>query len=115
MKKYINSILDSDLYKYTMQNFALKLFPREIVRYDFINRDHREFPEGFNKLLRQAVDTMSDLALTQDEYDFIRSKCYYIDQSYVDFLKGYRFNPEEVIISQDGPNTLGSSPHGYNQ
>lgn len=87
-----------------MQNFALKLFPREIVRYDFINRDHREFPEGFNKLLRQAVDTMSDLALTQDEYDFIRSKCYYIDQSYVDFLKGYRFNPEEVIISQDGPN-----------
>jgi nicotinate phosphoribosyltransferase len=102
MQKYIHSIIDLDLYKLTQQNFALKLFPREYVRYDFINRDHRPFPKGFDSLLQKAVDSMTDLTLNQEGYEFMKRKCYYLDQSYLDFLKGYRLDPNEVLIKQDG-------------
>lgn len=34
----ITSILDTDLYKLTMQNAILRLFPRAWVEYTFINR-----------------------------------------------------------------------------
>ena len=41
--------------------------------------------------------------MTQDEKEFIREKCYYIDPVYLDFLAGYRYDPTEVFIGQKGP------------
>ena len=35
----INSILDTDLYKFTMQNAIIKLFPDLEVEYEFFNRN----------------------------------------------------------------------------
>lgn len=45
---------------------------------------------------------MTDLTLNQEGYEFMKRKCYYLDQSYLDFLKGYRLDPNEVLIKQDG-------------
>ncbi len=96
----IKSILDNDLYKFTMQNAVLNLFPRAKVRYKFINRDpERLFPEGFDKLLREEVQKMKDLALTKEELEFFKKSAYYLPPTYFDFLAGYRFNPDEVKIS----------------
>ena len=44
----IQSILDEDLYKMTMQQAVIKLYPRSKVKYEFINRGNTEFPEGFD-------------------------------------------------------------------
>ncbi len=44
----LNSILDNDFYKITMQNAVVKLFPGSIVKYEFINRGKHHFPEGFD-------------------------------------------------------------------
>jgi len=41
----INSILDTDLYKLSMQNAITKLYPRAEVRYQFIDRNATYFPE----------------------------------------------------------------------
>lgn len=43
----IKSLIDSDLYKLTMQQAVCKLFPRVKVKYKFINRGKTQFPEGF--------------------------------------------------------------------
>lgn len=83
-----------------MQNAVVKLFPREKVKYKFINRDKDKFPEGFDKKLRKLVDEMASLKLKSDEETFIREKCYYLDPTYIDFLKGYRYNPKEIEINQ---------------
>jgi len=95
----IKSILDNDLYKFTMQNAVCKLFPRAIVKYEFINRGKTIFPKGFDRKLRQEVEKMSKLSLTKDQKLFFRLKCgRFIDDVYFDFLESYRFDPSEVGI-----------------
>ena len=98
----IPSILDNDFYKFTMQHAVIKLFPYAKARYQFINRGKHEFPEGFADHLRKAVDAMAKLKLNYKEKEFLRVTCPYLDPTYLDFLQGYRFDPSEVVIEQNG-------------
>lgn len=101
----IKSILDNDLYKFTMQNAVCKLFPRAIVKYQFFNRADTIFPKGFDKKLRQEIEKMSKLHLTDSEKLFLKLKCgRFIDDVYLDFLSGYVFDPSEVgvILTDEG-------------
>jgi nicotinate phosphoribosyltransferase len=98
----LKSILDNDFYKITMQNAVVKLFPSQVVKYKFINRGEHQFPENFAKELRYSVNAMAELQLTKAEKKFMTKTCPYIDLPYLDFLEGYRYDPLEVHISQNG-------------
>jgi nicotinate phosphoribosyltransferase len=69
-----------------------------------MNRDGREFPEGFKKRLCEIIHSFSAIRLTNDEKDFLREKCYFLDNQYLDFLSGYQYDWTEVTVDQDGPN-----------
>ncbi len=62
----IPSLLDNDLYKFTMGQVAHDYAQRATVRYRYINRDKREFRPGFANELRAHVDALADLKLTDD-------------------------------------------------
>ena len=98
----IKHFTDNDLYKFTMQYGAVSLFPADYVRYKFTNRGGDEFPQGFAEALRQEVDSMADLQLTKEEHNFLKTRCYYLPPAYLDFIAGYRFDPNEVKITQEG-------------
>ncbi|WP_316744771.1 nicotinate phosphoribosyltransferase [Pedobacter antarcticus] len=98
----LSSILDNDFYKFTMQQGVIRLFPRAVVRYQFINRGKHIFPEGFGQILKKAVSHMAGLQLTREEKAFLQKTCPYLDPVYLDFLEGYRFQPNEVQITQHG-------------
>lgn len=100
----IKSILDTDLYKLTMQFAIMKVFPNAEVEYTFTNRNKTPFPDGFDYELRKEIDAMRGLGLSKDEKDFLIEKCgSYLDRPYLDFLKGYKFDPSEVgVVLQDG-------------
>ena len=98
----LTSILDNDFYKITMQNAVVKLFPSQIVKYEFINRGKHFFPENFGQELKRLVDDMAHLKLTKEEKQFMAKTCPYIDLPYLDFLEGYRYDPLEVKIIQEG-------------
>ncbi len=83
----IKSIIDNDFYKFTMQFGVTKLYPDVMARYKFINRGEHQFPEGFADELQKEINTMASLALTKDEKNF---------------LQGYRYDPNEVKITQNG-------------
>jgi nicotinate phosphoribosyltransferase len=102
--KYHVSILDTDIYKFTMQNAICNLYPKIVNQYLFINRNNREFPEGFDIRLTEIVDSFRSFRLTKDEYNFLQDKCYYLNPVYLDFLSGYQYDPKEVKISQMGSN-----------
>jgi nicotinate phosphoribosyltransferase len=85
-----------------MQCAVVKLFPSEVVKYDFINRGKHEYPEGFADELKKAVNAMSQLRLTKEEKQFLKKTCPYLDLPYIDFLEGYRYDPSEVQIKQEG-------------
>ena len=96
------SLLDNDFYKFTMQQGVIRLFPEAKARYEFINRGNHSFPPGFAEALRNAVDQMALLKLSSEEKLFLSSCCHYLDPVYLDFLDGYRYNPDEVEIIQHG-------------
>lgn len=96
----IRDFLDNDLYKFTTMNAIQKKFPDTEVVYRFVNRGHTEFPVGFAEALRKEVDEMSALVLSPENERFMRTKCYYFDSVFFDLLKGYRYNPNEVKVSQ---------------
>lgn len=106
------SILDNDFYKFTMQNAVIQLFPYAKARYKFINRGQHKFPEGFSDALRQSVEAMGRLKLTTDEKHFLASTCPYLPPTYLDFLQGYCYNPDEVTITQTGED-LDVTVEGY--
>lgn len=95
---------DNDLYKFTTMNAIQKLYPGAMVRYSFINRGNTLFPEGFGERLKQEISGMQDVVLTRAEEKFIVSRCYYFDPVFIDLLKGYRFDPSEVTVNQEGGN-----------
>jgi nicotinate phosphoribosyltransferase len=98
----LQSILDNDFYKFTMQQCVVKLFPRAKARYGFINRGMHSFPKGFAEVLRQSVDAMASLKLTKEEKKWLGAACPYLDPVYLDFLEGYSYDPSEVKIVQAG-------------
>lgn len=63
--RIFNSILDNDFYKFTMQCAVVKLFPSIKGRYEFINRGNHEFPDGFAKVMQEAVNQMATLKLSK--------------------------------------------------
>lgn len=101
-KGIFTSILDNDFYKFTMQCAVVKLFPNAKGRYKFINRGKHQFPNGFAQRMQEAVNEMSNLSLSKDEKNFLRSSCPYLNSAYIDFLEGYRYDPSEVKITQNG-------------
>jgi len=98
----IKSILDTDLYKFTTSYAYSKLFPRAYGEFEFVDRNNEDYPEGFDRLLEYELEEMSHLSLTGDEEAFVRAQMPYLPPIYIDFLKGYRFDPSEVEISMEG-------------
>ncbi|MDD4778656.1 MAG: nicotinate phosphoribosyltransferase [Fermentimonas sp.] len=94
----IKSILDTDLYKFTTSYAYSKLFPRAFGEFEFVDRSNGDYPEGFDILLRKEIESMSALTLTQGEEDFIKRQMPYLPPTYIDFLKGFRFDPSEVDV-----------------
>lgn len=95
----IKHFTDNDLYKFTTMNAIVKLYPEAIVRYKFFDRNNTVFPEGFDKLLKEEINNMKSLQMTDEEEFFMRKKCYYLPSPFIDLLKGYRYDPSEVKVS----------------
>lgn len=94
----IRSILDTDLYKFTTSYAYSKLFPRAWGEFEFVDRSNGDYPEGFDRLLKKELQGMSGLSLTKEEEAFVKQQMPYLPPTYIDFLKGFRFDPSELEI-----------------
>ena len=101
MKQIVTHFTDNDLYTFTCQYYILETYPRSEVEYSFFDRNGTVYPKGFDKLLREQIDAMAGVTATDEELRYMRDTCYFLPLWYFTFLKGYRFNPSEVSISQD--------------
>ena len=112
MKPLITHFTDNDLYTFTCQYYVLKTYPRAEVEYSFIDRNKTCYPAGFAELLQEQVNYMKDVKITDEEIAFMTEKCVYLPLWYFTFLRGYRFDPSEVSISQDADGHLNIQVHG---
>ena len=95
----INSILDNDLYKFTMQLAVLEFFPKAEAEYRFINRGSQRFSTKFVEMLEGIIEEkISKLKLTEEEYYWLSENCPYLKPMYLEYLKNFRFKFGEVKI-----------------
>lgn len=109
----IRSILDTDLYKFTTSYAYSKLYPRAMGQFRFIDRAGTRYPEGFADRLREEINKMAHLPhLTKDEIAFLYRELPYLPPIYIDFLRGFSFDPDEVTVSQNADGQLSIQAEG---
>ena len=92
----ISSILDQDLYTFTVGQAIQILYPKVPVTYKFTNRrPNGKMDEEFHARLRTKIDNMQFLCLTDDEVNFLKTLPF-LKQEYISWLKYYRFDPTQV-------------------
>ncbi|KAI9486289.1 MAG: nicotinate phosphoribosyltransferase [Benjaminiella poitrasii] len=92
------SILDNDLYKFTMQQVVLKHYKIDIpVVYQFTNREKnlRLNAQSVEWLEKQIKD-MKHLKLIEPEREYL-SGLPFLDKDYLDYLSKYKYKPDEQV------------------
>lgn len=98
----ITSLLDTDLYKLTMQQFILHNCPDAEAEFEFKCRNHNlKFnKEQYNRLIKETLN-LEDLRLDKTELQFLRSLGFFTED-YLGYLSKYTFNMNHVkIYSED--------------
>ena len=97
----IQSILDTDLYKFTTSYGYFKSFPQAEGTFIFHDRNATIYDEAFVERLHAAFDELSRLSLTDEEFEYMVKNCKFIPQNYFEWLKGFRFDPSRMKIWLD--------------
>lgn len=106
MRRIINSLLDNDLYTFSVCYAYLQKFPRAIGQYTFVDRNNSVYPDGFAEKLKEQLRMIEDLSISDEEVQFMKSKCYYFPLWFFTFLKGFRMKSSEVEVNQDAEGHL---------
>lgn len=101
MEQIVKHFTDNDAYTYSCMYYILQKYPRAEVEYTFFDRNHTCYPKGFDALLQEQVDYMPAVTITDEEVNFMRKRMYFLPEWFFTYLRGFRFNPKEVNISQD--------------
>lgn len=101
----VYSLLDNDLYKFTMAQCVFHNFPNVPVEYDLSIRskdiDLRPFKEEIEREIRQ----LDSLMLHPTEYNYLRS-IRFLSKDFVDWFKLFKFNTTEHIVLTEEDNNL---------
>ncbi|PVU88700.1 hypothetical protein BB559_005446 [Furculomyces boomerangus] len=102
----IVSILDQDLYKFCMQLAVREHYPNVYVKYAFTNRDKSmKFNKAAYNWFVSKVSQLETLSLREDEFEFLKTNCTFLNKEYLNFLKNFRFFPKKQIFHKFIPDS----------
>jgi nicotinate phosphoribosyltransferase len=96
----IQSLLDTDLYKLTMQQAVLERYPNAVAEYRFTNRGSQVIGERTLNRLREELESLSQVRLLDHEAQFLKTLDFF-KPAYISYLSQYQFNPRQVVTSLD--------------
>jgi nicotinate phosphoribosyltransferase len=103
MKPVVRSLLETDLYKFTMWQALLHMHPNAIGEYEFKCRNTPAYPLAeLKEEIERELDQLCTMTFTEDEVDYLRS-LRYIKSDFADFLTLFRFQRKFIEVSTDGP------------
>ena len=95
----IRSLLDTDLYKLTMQQVVLHQFPGVQAEYQFRCRNTPAFPMAeLLPAVNRQLDALCELRFTPDEIAYLRS-LRYLKPDYVDYLELFHLNRRFISVT----------------
>ena len=99
------SLLDTDLYKLTMQCAVLKYFPDISVSYRFTNRTpHMQLTRAAFNWLQTQVENLGNIRVTSEEIGWLEKTCPYLSKEYLEFFKSFYLKPTEQLKLTFVPN-----------
>lgn len=112
MDLIISSLLETDLYKFSMGQAIYHNFPDYTTTWSFKcrNQDVHFTPEMVDEIKRQ-IYAYCDLSFTEDELEYL-SKIKWIKKSYVDFLRLWHPRYEDFTITTDAACGLAIETNG---
>lgn len=94
----IFSILDTDLYKLTMQCAVHKYFSDVKVSYKFTNRTpHMKLNRAAFNWLQKQVEKLGNVRVTDEEMAWLKKTCPYLNPDYLEYLRNFRHKPAEQV------------------
>jgi nicotinate phosphoribosyltransferase len=103
----ITSLLDSDLYKFTMQQAVLHQFPGVDAEFKFKCRTpNTVWTPGQVELIEEEICYLCSLSFTEEELEYL-GKLSYIKQDYIDFLRFFRLQEKYIEVSLTDKGELG--------
>ena len=93
----ISSLLDTDLYKFSMMQVVLHHYPAAQVEYRFKCRNPGVDLVPYIEEIRAELEALCSLRFTNDELDYLRS-WRFIKSDFVDFLALFHLNAKYVQI-----------------
>ena len=102
MSAVINSLLETDLYKFTMWQAMLHKHPETQAEYTFVCRNDSAYPlsELVNEVSAE-LDHLCSLSFQPDELSYLRS-LRYMKSDFVDFLRIFRFQRDFIDVKAEG-------------
>lgn len=103
MTPIIQSLLDTDLYKFTMWQTMLHRHPQAQAEYRFVCRNTPAFPlADLLPEVNAQLDHLCSLSFQEDELAYLGA-LRYIKPDFVDFLRIFRFQRRFIQAVADGP------------
>lgn len=92
----INSILENDLYKFSMSYYYQIHYPNAWGTFTFHDRNNTEYSKEFVDLLKEEFNNLATLSLQQSEFDWAVKTINYIPQCFWEWLSCFRFEPNKI-------------------
>ena len=112
LKRIINSLLETDMYKFSMGQGIFHQFPSYMTTWTFRcrNKDVKFTPEMVEEI-KEQLKAYCELRFTEDELEYL-DNIKWIRGSYVNFLRIWRPRFEDFEITTDAPCGLAIKTRG---
>ncbi len=107
----ITSLLDTDLYKFTMMQVVLHQFPGAQVEYRFKCRNSGAILAPYVEEIREEIRALCSLQFQESELAYLRSMRF-IKSDFVDFLGLFRLNEKYITITARDDGEIDITIHG---
>ncbi|SFN94856.1 nicotinate phosphoribosyltransferase [Formivibrio citricus] len=98
----VQSLLENDLYKFTMWQALLHSHPGAQAEYAFVCRNTPAYPLAELKQdIEAELDALCSLNFSRDELDYLRG-LRFIKSDFVDFLSLFRFQRHFISVTTEG-------------
>jgi nicotinate phosphoribosyltransferase len=106
MKPIVRSLLETDLYKFTMWQALLHRHPGAIGEYEFWCRNETAYPLAELKdEVERELDHLCELLFTDEEVAYLRG-LRFIKSDFADFLTVFRFQRKFISVETNGPHLV---------
>jgi len=99
----IRSLLDTDLYKYTMLQAFLHSFPQNLAVYEFVCRNQPDYPlADLAQDVEAQIEHLCGLSFSEDDLAYLSTKRFF-KSDFIDFLRIFRLQRRYITVQAKGP------------